>query len=402
MPSSRRATPGLLCLLIALLVGCTAQPKARHVIPFDLVGKHIVVPARLNGAGPYQLVVDTGAPFTTLSARAAAGSKAAGATTRGATQHVRGVGPASRPATMLSGVTIELPKEVHVPLTWACESSTEMFDSLSEALGTRFDGILGYDLFKRYVVEIDYDAEVLRLYEPAHYRYRGHGNVIPLVRDRGLAYLAVQVTPIAGDPPVDCRFALDTGSGSEVSMLPPLLERQPIDRRMPTRATRGMGAGGFAEVREGTVAQLRIGPVALNNVTADFSRSQRGLDFDGMIGAGLLLRFKMIVDYPHERLILEPGKRFANTSPRPESGIALIAGGAELREYRVLLVKEDSPGSEADVREGDVLVAVDHRPAGNWRLDDLNDLLAAAGKKRLTFRRGTEVFECTIEPRTLQ
>ena len=41
-------------------------------------------------------------------------------------------------------------------------------------------GILGADLFRRYVVVVDYGAKTLELYEPRDFAYQGHGEVVPL------------------------------------------------------------------------------------------------------------------------------------------------------------------------------------------------------------------------------
>jgi hypothetical protein len=46
--------------------------------------------------------------------------------------------------------------------------------------GHSVDGILGFDFFNRFVVEIDYEAQYLRLYNPEGYEYSGPGESIPI------------------------------------------------------------------------------------------------------------------------------------------------------------------------------------------------------------------------------
>jgi len=46
--------------------------------------------------------------------------------------------------------------------------------------GFDFDGIIGYDFIKAFVIEIDYEKETLTLNEPGRFVYRGKGEIIPL------------------------------------------------------------------------------------------------------------------------------------------------------------------------------------------------------------------------------
>jgi len=51
---------------------------------------------------------------------------------------------------------------------------------LSRQVGRRTDGFLGSNVFRNYVVEIDYANQVLRLHDPAAYSYSGSGQRLPL------------------------------------------------------------------------------------------------------------------------------------------------------------------------------------------------------------------------------
>jgi hypothetical protein len=54
------------------------------------------------------------------------------------------------------------------------------FDDLASHEGRSIEGVLGVNLFRRYVVVIDYPAKTLALYEPARFAYQGPGEIIPL------------------------------------------------------------------------------------------------------------------------------------------------------------------------------------------------------------------------------
>jgi hypothetical protein len=43
---------------------------------------------------------------------------------------------------------------------------------ISHMLGLPVHGLIGFNLFKDYIVKIDYSGEKLTLYRPEHYKYR--------------------------------------------------------------------------------------------------------------------------------------------------------------------------------------------------------------------------------------
>src|SRR5207245_3957463 len=52
---------------------------------------------------------------------------------------------------------------------------------LEAGLGQTIDGVLGYEVFKRFVVEIDYGSRVVIFYEPQRYKYSERGEGIPII-----------------------------------------------------------------------------------------------------------------------------------------------------------------------------------------------------------------------------
>src|SRR5207245_627633 len=97
-------------------------------------------------------------------------------------------------------------------------------------------------------------------------------------------------------------------------------------------------------------------------------------DFSGVIGGELLRRFKVIFDYAHKQMILEPNASFADRFEYDMSGIRLRAEGDDFKTLRVRRVVENSPATEAGVREGDVISAVDGKPAAELTLSQINQM----------------------------
>ena len=92
----------------------------------------------------------------------------------------------------------------------------------------------------------------------------------------------------------------------------------------------GFGLGGEFPERLGRVSALRIGSLSLKGPTTSFSTARRGAtsgsSYDGTIGGEVLRRFKVILDYAHQEMILEPGSDFSEPWAADSSGLLLRAG----------------------------------------------------------------------------
>ncbi len=139
-----------------------APAKAR-VVPFEMLPtNHMLVKARINDKGPYQLVFDLGAPITLLNNRASLAA---------------GVIKADAPRSFLMGMRGEA--EVG-SLTVGELTATKLpvlvldhptLTALAEITGRRIDGIMGFTFFARYKTTIDYKTRTMT-FDPIDYEVR--------------------------------------------------------------------------------------------------------------------------------------------------------------------------------------------------------------------------------------
>src|SRR4051812_14483915 len=155
-------------LLLFLAVSEYAQRPI--VVPFQSAGNLIILQARVNGSKPLDFILDTGASGTVISQNAAKslGLKA------------ESEGSASTQGGEIEAASI---KNARIGIGTAGELrnvtlAAIRLNGLEAGMGRRVDGILGYDVFEKYVVEIDYVSKIVRLYEPRSYKYSGKGNII--------------------------------------------------------------------------------------------------------------------------------------------------------------------------------------------------------------------------------
>lgn len=112
--------------------------------------KHIAVQVRINGAGPFRLILDTGAPVTFISGRAAQQLKLISKA-----QSQRRVFMGMRGQTVLKTVAIG---QARIPNLNAMILDHPIIGLLSQIDGP-IDGIIGFSFFARFRTVIDYQAE---------------------------------------------------------------------------------------------------------------------------------------------------------------------------------------------------------------------------------------------------
>lgn len=165
MPRARSTTP-LLLLLAACEAGAPARVEApadsaAGEVPFELAGlggAAVLVPVYLNGQGPFQFVLDTGATLTCVDARLA--DSLALPASRGKLGVGAGVGGSGRlRLVQLDSVRVGTARVVDAP---GCVLDLRHIG----ALGLEVDGLLGLNVLRRFRVTLDFRRRVLILQDP--------------------------------------------------------------------------------------------------------------------------------------------------------------------------------------------------------------------------------------------
>ncbi|MCP4656825.1 MAG: hypothetical protein GY856_15555 [bacterium] len=337
-----------------------ANGKAARDIPIELNTVHIFLQAKINGQGPYWLLLDTGASVTVLDTAAA---RKLGLELHGSIEG-RGSGEGSREIQLIPGVSFAVPgAEIRNQTVAAVE-----LGDIAALIGRPLDGILGYDFISRFVVEIDYAALKLHLYERTSYQYQGEGSVVPIHLDGNQPHVTAIITA-QGREPIDGVYLIDTGSGGGVSFARPFTRKHDL---LPTLTrsytyTGGFGIGGASTSTVGRIARLEMGGLAFEGPVGSFGQDQGGSDADpdtaGILGGRILSRCTVIFDYDRQQMILEPNARFGQPFKGDMSGILLKTHGPEdWRAFEIVTVVEGSPGERAGLEVGDLIESVDGRP----------------------------------------
>ena len=370
------------------------------VIPFELVTRHILIRVKVNNSGPLWFIFDTGDKVAIIDLERA---KSLGLSLQGEV-NVGGAGAGTLKGSTVRGASLTVigveanpqPVLLAIPL-----------EGLEPRFGHDIDGIIGADFITQFVVEIDYPARVLRLHDKSRFTYSGSGEILPLTFIHGGYPIIDAEVVVAGRAAVKARFVLDFGSGASLALHRPFVEQQnlPTTSQKTIRAMGAGGAGGKITGRNGRVDGLRIGKFQIENPLTLFSEDRSGAfassEIQGNIGAMILSKFKALLDYGRDRIILEPNSSLKDPISPASSGLKFIAEGSDYKTFRVEELLEDSPATETGIQKDDVVVAVDGRPAAELTLSSLHETLEKPVPHKLSVRRGEKTLQITLTPRRL-
>ena len=300
---------------------------------------------------------------------------------------------------VLPGASLQIPK-----------MGVASLRGVSESYGRRMDGLVGAELFERYVVELDWEQRSFKFHDPRQFRYSGKGAAVPLIVAGGMPFVRIQVS-VPGVEPVEGIFLVDCPHPGTIIINRPFVEGQGLldaaRKNLPRLVTQYTeGVNGRSEVLYGRIPELKIGPYVLHQPVVGFSQAKGGAlaseNFHGILGAEILRRFKVFVDYAGEQIILEPKAFLTDAFDYDASGLRLRSMGSDFREHRVIGVVEDSPAAKAGLQEGDRLIEIGGKPANRLSQGEILKMLQRGGETVvLKFQRGTQPVEAKLALRQL-
>lgn len=274
-------------------------------IPFELVTRHIVLKAKVNDSRPLSFVLDTGDKFAIIDLNRA---RELNLTLQGQVR-MHGAGAESSTGAFVREASFTIPG---LPGFSQRVSLALPISTMAPRFGQDFDGIIGADFISEFVVEVDYQARLIKLHDKGKFKYSGTGESVPLeLNQAGHPIIEAEVTPL-GSNPVKAKFVVDIGSGGALALHSPFVaEHRLLGPNSKTIKALGLGgAGGQVTGQLGRVSGIKIGSFSIQNPITLFSQDKAGAfaisEISGNIGAQIMSKFRLFLDYQNNRMILEP------------------------------------------------------------------------------------------------
>jgi predicted aspartyl protease len=280
----------------------TAILSPRNVkVKFRLAGGAqplILLPVQVNGDGPFEFILDTGAGTSLLSSDLAKKLKIKIISTK------EGQSAGGK-------ISVSLAKVDSLAVGQAKLDDVDVgivdLTHIGNTIGTKIDGDVGYNFLKHFRITIDYHDCEIRLDEPRRIQRLGRSSKAEVpMRLASLAkpLLLVDVHANGHGP---FQFAIDTGT-STTAIAPELAQQLGLKSSPVGPLTTG---GAQVNVTAGTLESFKVGRAGVDDlvvVVADFFSmlSQAvGAKLDGIVGYNFLRNFRVVMDYPSEKFRLE-------------------------------------------------------------------------------------------------
>jgi len=372
------------------------NPKVKSVtIPFRFANNLIIIPVSINGSDSLRFIVDTGVKIPLITLLNVSDSiKFSNARKI----KIRGLGTGEDLEALLSygnlfAFTPHLQAYNHDLLILM----QDVF-MLSTKLGMYVNGIIGYDFFKDFIVEIDYQARRLTLHDPKYYRKKLRGYALPIHVEDGKPYVECYIKQM-NDKRVKVRLLIDTGASSAVSL--DVFSHPDIKYPLQHIETYlGQGLSGEIHGKLGRIEALELGKYILKNVTTAFpdsaslgmyaGSSQR----NGQLGAEVLRRFRIFMDYEDGKMYLKPNAFFKEPFNYNLSGMEVITPIPGLPLFTISEVSPHSPAAEAGLLPGDEILHINRRSAFSLRLTEIMALFQSKPGRKISIsvRRGAQTI----------
>lgn len=265
-------------------------------LPISLTHNRARLETRINGAGPFSILLDTACTIPTLHPAVIDELKI------DSTGAVRIVGIAGEErAPTYRGIVYDLGGVNYKPRRVASLPSER------EHSRRRRDGVVGSSFFSRYVVEIDTAKKEVRLHVPAAFKYEGKGEIVPFEFREEIPVIEATIV-IPGQPDLAGKFEVDSGCDSGLCIGEKFVKEHKLIEAIESRTSEKFGIGGSVDTRIGKLPIVRIGKLEIEKPEADLFLDGSPVDepMVGHIGMGLLHRYRVIFDYSRRQLILEP------------------------------------------------------------------------------------------------
>lgn len=260
---------------------------------------------------------------------------------------------------------------------------------ISHILGIPVHGLIGFNLFKDYVVKIDYEQHKLTLTKPEHFNYKEKEKdiVLPLTFEQNKPFVKTSiVTDKNEDVPV--KLLVDTGASDAIWLSTNSDNRISLpENHIETFLGRGLSGDLYG--KKGRIGAIWVGPLVLYEPIVAFPENELvdqligKNDRNGTLGAEILRRFYVTMDYPNKRLILRPNSNLKDDFNYNMSGLEVTNPMPGLPIFIISDIRKNSPAYYAGIKENDQIISLNSSSHKTLTLNDINLLFQSQQDRRI-------------------
>lgn len=369
------------CLLLA---GCatfrlpprkTSLESAQSVLSASLVSNFLVIETPVDKRDSYHFIIDTGSSATLVTpdvARRSGGSPSANqppVRVLGANGQVKLLHPITLKRLQLGSARFE-----------GVQALVHDLADLSNHLGVRIDGVLGFPLFRETFLTLDY------LHPQVTITPHGVPMVLPGVT---IPFNNEQNTPLIPIQLGAESFIALVDSGSDAALSFNTVGLHPSFQFGPRPGALVATLAGDRLRMTGRLAQpLTLGAYVIEDPIVDVT------DELSSIGGGLLRNFAVTFDQKRNQVtFFRPSFDPIKIAPMRSTGLSFIKTPAY---WRVAAVVAGAAAEMLGVQAGDLCTRINDEPVSVWPHQRYAELIRLATRITYTFLNGTEEQQVTL------
>tara|TARA_B100001057_G_scaffold501163_1_gene621244 strand:- start:9725 stop:11080 length:1356 start_codon:yes stop_codon:yes gene_type:complete len=338
------------------------KDKVSEKINFEFAANLIIIPIEINGV-ELSFVLDTGVSkpiLFNLTANDSLGLK------NTKTFYLHGLGAEGKIEALKSSYN-------RFKIGDAVGSNQDLyvvFDTdinFTPRLGVVVHGIIGYDVFKDFVVEINYSSKYIRLHKPESFRPKTsrQWQSIPIEVHKNKPYLDAKIA--IGDNSEGVKLLMDTGSSDALWLFEDIKRGIVPNDSLFFKDYLGKGLSGSVYGKRSKVKSFQLSSFNLENVNVAYPDSV-SVDINkiykernGSLGGDILKRFNLYVDYTNKKLHFKKNHYYKKPFTYNNSGIVLEHNGSMFVKEQIKMPKTDSYTLNDDMNSVKIDLSISHR-----------------------------------------
>ncbi|APY07836.1 hypothetical protein BWZ20_05780 [Winogradskyella sp. J14-2] len=288
--------------------------------------------------------------------------------------------------------------------------------NFTSRLGVAVHGIIGFDVFKDFVVEINYNSKYIRLHKPEFFKPKAskRWQTIPIEIYDKRPYLDAKINQNGTEKKV--KLLIDTGSSDALWLFEDKAKGLQTYDSLFFRDYLGKGLSGSVYGKRSKINKFLLSDTHLDNVNVAYPDSASVditkvyKDRNGSVGGDILKRFNMYIDYTNKKMHFKKNSYFKKPFVYNNSGIVLEYNGSmfvnervELPStdgysdtynpnvvkidvsishrmllkpmYRIVELRQSSNAYASGLRVGDIVLGINGKEVYNMKLNQINEIL---------------------------
>lgn len=294
-------------------------------------------------------------------------------------------------------------------------------------LGVPVHGILGFDLFKDLIVEINYANKFIRVTAPKKFQYKTCKKCVkfPLEFFNNKPYINVKVS--INDRQIPVKLLIDSG-GSDSLWLFENDSLGIVSDKKYFNDFLGYGLSGSVYGKRSKIDEIILNKYKLKNANVAYPEpnsivlAKKITGRNGTLAGNVLKRFNVIFDYRNAIVTFKKNNYFKDAFRYNKSGIEIAHSGVRLVKesdrsvvnrnalandnhnngtrividtgykltlkpaYKIVELRKDSPAYHAGLQKGDIILSINGNSAFKYALQELVQMFSAEHGKKMKLK----------------